>query len=119
MQQGKYATESKEDFIARVTTEEVHYAARAAFKLALNTGILNVDFQKADGSRRKMFCTTSPAILDKHGIEVGDFSTDKPHKETDNVHVFDLDAAAWRSVRFDRVYEYSVCPQTKFSMSDQ
>lgn len=65
--------------------------------LKLNT--LEVSFEKADGSNRKMICTLDESIV-----------PDSPDKENkllnlneSQIRVWDIEANAWRSFRYDSI----------------
>ncbi len=64
----------------------------------LREGTLEVHFKKKDGSIRRMICTTHPDVL-------GDYtpSTSAPVFQNEIVTVWDLEADAWRSFRFDSI----------------
>jgi hypothetical protein len=66
----------------------------------LNEGIVNLTFQKSDGSKRLMKCTLQPALLPPQNPD----SHAGPPNEQLQV-VWDLEANGWRSFRWERLME--------------
>jgi len=101
--------------------EEGRAQLRSWVKQLLGNGIITVQFVKADGTVRNMRCTLSgahipPAPPRPVPTEIEGSSTanidgldilegTKSRKEPDPVtqRVYDLDAGAWRSFRYDRL----------------
>jgi len=77
------------------------------FKGVLKREKVTVTFTKKDGSERVMRCTTNPTY-----IMFKDHSTIESKRERkvndDAMPVFDLDADAWRSFRWDSIKSVSV-----------
>lgn len=73
----------------------------------LDFNIVTVTFLKKDGSERVMKCTTSSAIT-QSDIETEPKKERKTNEEVKPV--FDVDARAWRSFRWDSVkrIEFSI-----------
>lgn len=85
-------------------------------KRMLQTGVTTVTFVKSDGSLRDMEATLDPAyvpttaysgvILTSQAVTEG---TKKPRAQNDDVcKVWDTEAAAWRSFRYDRIKSISI-----------
>lgn len=68
----------------------------------LNAGVTTVTFTKIDGSERVMRCTLSESIIPSNSLPKG--STERK-KNDETRTVYDLDAAGWRSFRWDSVLE--------------
>jgi hypothetical protein len=91
-----------------IVTDADKDSYRAWVKEVLHNGIALVEFVKADGTERVMKCTLS----DLHGakytstpiVETAAAVDAKPKKvNTDTCPVWDIDAGAWRSFRWDRL----------------
>jgi hypothetical protein len=66
-------------------------------------GPTTVVFTKKDGTERVMLCTTNPELVPKVEIVEG-AEPKKERKANDEVMpVYDLEAAAWKSFRWDSV----------------
>jgi hypothetical protein len=79
-------------------------------KQVLPTSIVTVDFIKSDGTLRTMRCTTSAKIVPQQLREasVDDAPQRAPRKPNPDVMaVYDVEAKAWRSFRWDRLQSYS------------
>lgn len=75
---------------------------------ALNEGlILKVVFTKTDGTERTMLCTKNPQLISEK-VSFEENKTDKEHKETSVVRVFDLEKNDWRSFRYDSVKSFTI-----------
>jgi hypothetical protein len=71
----------------------------------LTAGETTVTFIKADGSERVMRCTLNETLIPFESAPKGETS----RKKSDEVRpVYDLDAAGWRSFRWDSITEVSV-----------
>lgn len=68
---------------------------------------VNVRFTKADGTDRLMHCTLHPELVPVTEVKEGS----KPRSQ-EAQSVWDIDAGAWRSFRWDRMQEFS------FSLGD-
>ena len=74
----------------------------------LNTGAVNVVFTKKDGATRSLLCTTNRVLIPPTEIKE---SSDQPKvrkQNTDSLPVYDLEAKAWRSFRWDSIKEVKV-----------
>jgi hypothetical protein len=72
----------------------------------LSEGEVTVVFDKKDGTRREMRCTTSPDLIPPRVVESTE-TTEAPARRvnTDVIPVYDLELLAWRSFRWDSVRE--------------
>jgi len=72
------------------------------FKSVLKQENVSVTFTKKDGSKRVMRCTTNPTyIMFKDPVSVESKSERRVNEDV--MPVFDLDADAWRSFRWDSI----------------
>jgi hypothetical protein len=72
---------------------------RSSVRDTLTKGVAHVEFEKNDGQIRHMKCTLDPTVVPPYQ-ELGK-TTKIP---SDDVQaVWDIEKAAWRSFRFDRV----------------
>lgn len=62
---------------------------------------MNISFIKADGTRRLMHCSLHAELLPAGDYEV------EPEEHKDYVHVFDLDKQAWRTIKLDKIIDFS------------
>jgi hypothetical protein len=84
---------------------------RRQVKAALQTGTVLVEFVKADGTVRAMNCTLSEDLGAKYTVinETADNPTAAVgaaaarRVNTDVCKIWDVDSAAWRSFRWDRL----------------
>ena len=74
---------------------------------ALSENVCEVNFNKVDGSVRKMFCTLNPSIMN---IDSDGGITKAKSKEAnlDIVRCFDVKAQGWRSFRVESVIDWSI-----------
>jgi hypothetical protein len=72
----------------------------------LRSETLEVHFKKKDGSVRRMICTTHPDILGDTPIS----ATTAGVFQNEIVTVWDLEADAWRSFRFDSIIRTCIAP---------
>lgn len=72
----------------------------------LNYGPVTVTFTKKDGSERVMKCTTKDELIPQ---VVEESLTPKREKKTNEevMSVYDLEAAGWRSFRWDSIKQVS------------
>jgi thiamine monophosphate synthase len=73
----------------------------------LREGVVEVIFTKKDGTERHMRCTLNPEylpVIQKEASEVSEVR----QKSNTSLSVFDVEAQAWRSFRFDSVKEFSI-----------
>lgn len=68
----------------------------------LNSSIVNVKFEKRDGSTREMRCTTNPLLIPE-GKEPKNIHLTV---NSDQVRVFDLDKGEWRSFNMNNLLDY-------------
>ncbi len=89
-------------------TEEERANFRSWFQGVLRNERVNVCFIKADGTERWMHCTLHPEL-----VPVAE-KTDAPQRKVSDAaqSVWDLEAQAWRSFRWDRIRQFS------FSLGD-
>ena len=78
----------------------------------LKYGPVTVTFVKKDGSDRVMKCTTNPTYILFKDPKVLESKSDKKVNE-DIMPVFDMEASAWRSFRWDSV------KQVSFTLGDE
>jgi hypothetical protein len=78
------------------------------FNLAFSNRIVEFEFVKADGTERKMKATTNPTIIATL-IGPKDATDEKKERKVNEYvcKVFDVEAKAWRSFRWDSVITYS------------
>jgi hypothetical protein len=73
----------------------------------LSENVCEVNFNKVDGSVRKMFCTLDPRIMN---VDSDGAVTKAKSKEVnlDIVKCFDIEAQGWRSFRVESVIDWSI-----------
>ena len=71
----------------------------------LRKGICTVFFTKADGSERTMHCTLNPEFAPSMPEMVEEAV--RKNKNPDAIAVWDTDFDSWRSLRIDRIIEFS------------
>lgn len=69
----------------------------------LQLGRISVAFTKADGTLRRMLCTTNAKLIPEENLSKSEKST---VKNDDVFTVWDLDKEAWRRFRKDSVISY-------------
>jgi hypothetical protein len=84
-----------------------HRALREDMIQALSENVCEVNFNKVDGSVRKMFCTLNPSIMniDSDG---GIAKAKSKEANLDIVKCFDVQAQGWRSFRVESVIDWSI-----------
>lgn len=88
-------------------TDEV---AQNWLKSLLHTTIVEVKFEKVDGTIRDMKCTLRTDLLPPpEEVEENDDSEEKPKRKVspDVLRVWDLEKEAWRSFRWDKIKSIS------------
>ena len=75
----------------------------------LKRGAINIHFQKADGTERYMDCTLQEGVIPH--IEVDPQRKSPQTSNPTTVVVWDTQKQAWRTVKFDRIYNYQVLPK--------
>ena len=90
--------------------EKDRAAYRTWLKSMLRNGVTNVTFVKADGSLRTMKATLDPVIIPAPAIPGAVVTENKQEKATndDVCKVWDTEAAAWRSFRYDRIKSITI-----------
>ena len=90
--------------------EKEREAYRTWLKLMLKNGVTDITFVKADGSLRTMKATLDPIHISS--IAIPAFMLSENHKEKvkndDVCKVWDTEASAWRSFRYDRIKSITV-----------
>jgi hypothetical protein len=78
------------------------------FDMAFANRIVEIEFLKVDGTERKMKATTNSAIIESLVGPKVENTEKKVRKENDSVcRVFDVEAKAWRSFKWDNLILYS------------
>lgn len=67
----------------------------------LKDKIVNIEYEKLDGSIRKMIATRSPDHIPEGQLPSGETVKDRPELST--VAVFDMSVCGWRSVYPEKV----------------
>ena len=90
------------NWYAQASTED-QAGFREWLRGVLRTERVNVCFTKADGTERWLHCTLHPELIPI--VE----NKDAPQRKTSESaqSVWDIEAQAWRSFRWDRVKEFS------------
>ena len=69
----------------------------------LQIGIMEITFDKVDGTRRVMKCTTNSEYIAKHTVQVEN-KTEVARKPKEGLLVvFDTEKNDWRSIRTDSI----------------
>ena len=91
-------------------SEQERATYRKWLKLMLQNGVTNVTFVKADGSLRTMKATLDPVVIPSPAIPNSHLSESKKEKvQNDDVcKVWDTEAGAWRSFRYDRIKSITI-----------
>jgi len=74
----------------------------------LHEGVAEVVFTKKDGTERTMYCTLKPELLPVVQVKNLDESKTVRATSTDSLAVFDVEAQAWRSFKYDSVIDFSI-----------
>ena len=90
--------EDSDDF-AETTTQLVKLLKQDEIITQLKMEIVNIEFMKKDGTRRKMTCTLMPEMLPDQ-IDLEEHVQSKAYNP-DILAVFDTDKDGWRSFRWD------------------
>ena len=85
-------------------------AYRTWLKLMLKNGVTDITFVKADGSLRTMKATLDPVHITSIAIPVSVLNENKKERAVndDVCKVWDTEAGAWRSFRYDRIKSITV-----------
>jgi hypothetical protein len=98
--EGFLVTYTSENTFSKTLSEEDFVAFKTWIKSVLKIGSTTVEFIKKDGTERKMLCTLDPELLQELVME----EKGKPRKASEEaLSVYDLEANAWRSFRYDSV----------------
>lgn len=98
--EGLQVTYTAESTFSKTLSEEDFVAFKTWIKSVLKIGATTVEFIKKDGTERKMLCTLDPELLQEFVME----KKGKPRKASEEaLSVYDLEANAWRSFRYDSV----------------
>ena len=91
------------------SSDEEKKKYREWLKNILHTGVTTVTFVKADGSLRDMKATLDPAHIPQFPI-LNEARQEKIGKVENNdvCKVWDTEAGAWRSFRYDRIKTISI-----------
>jgi hypothetical protein len=83
---------------------------RQWLKSMLNVGVTDVTFIKADGSLRTMKATLDGSHIPQSTAPLTPVNEErkKPEKNDDVCKVWDTEAGAWRSFRYDRIKSITV-----------
>jgi len=91
--------------IGSVWTPEEFSEFREWLRVKLRNGVVTVNFTKKDGTERIMNCTTAEKYLPEVEVKVVQEGTEKKARKMsiDSHSVFDMDANAWKSFRWDSI----------------
>jgi thiamine monophosphate synthase len=82
-------------------------ATQQWMKDMLHEGVAEVIFTKKDGTERVMRCTLDPKYFPAIQQEASEVSEIRQKSNT-SLAVFDVEAQAWRSFRYDSVKEFTI-----------
>jgi hypothetical protein len=77
-------------------------------KDVLHESVAEVIFTKKDGTERVMKCTLKAELLPTVEVKESDETKPARAKPSDSLAVFDVEAQAWRSFRYDSVKEFTI-----------
>jgi hypothetical protein len=102
--------QSKPGTVYQEGNENDRKVYRDWLKKMLQVGVTNVTFVKADGSLRTMKATLDPVVIPLPAIPNALLTENKKEKtQNDDVcKVWDTEANAWRSFRYDRIKSITV-----------
>lgn len=103
--------QSKPGTVYQEGDEKDREAYRTWLKLMLKNGVTNVTFVKADGSLRTMKATLDPIIIPTTAygpVTVVEDEVKQAPKNNDVCKVWDTEASAWRSFRYDRIKSITI-----------
>jgi hypothetical protein len=95
----------EEQMATEIIDEEA--ATHQWMKDMLRESIAEVIFTKKDGTERVMRCTLNPEYFPPIQQEASEVSEVRQKSNT-SLAVFDVEAQAWRSFRYDSVKEFSI-----------
>lgn len=91
---------SQDQIVPNPENEEFKTTVRAC----LQAGPVQVVFTKKDGTERTMLCTTSKILVPQEELKEDFAETKKQRKiNPDVMPVYDLDAKAWKSFRWNSI----------------
>ena len=106
--------QSRPGTVYQESSDEEKQVYRQWLKKILHVGVTTVTFVKSDGSLREMQATLDPVHVPESAYKAmspGTIaeSTAKPRAENNDVcKVWDTEAGAWRSFRYDRIKTISI-----------
>mgnify|MGYP003345692690 CR=1 FL=1 len=104
--------QSRPGTVYQESNDEEKQVYRQWLKKILHVGVTTVTFVKSDGSLREMRATLDPVYVPATAYPASDPVTEsaKTHRaENDDVcKVWDTEAGAWRSFRYDRIKTISI-----------
>lgn len=77
-------------------------------RVLLKEGQVLINFTKKDGSDRVMRATTNLDMINYEFKNVVKEDKDEKVKNTNLIHVWDLDIAAWRSIRIPSIQGWTI-----------
>ena len=83
---------------------------KSTVKVMLHVGLVDLEFEKADGSIRLMTATLNQKYLpplDELKLNVANDSEEKRMVNENIVTCFDVEKQAWRSFRVDRLHQFT------------
>jgi len=92
---------------------------RATFLSMLHENVVEITFNKVDGSERVMLCTLNYMLLPQAVLSKDPKDPKTPRKiNTDVIACYDLEAEGWRSFRLDSItnFEFSLEQNTKWGI---
>lgn len=89
-------------------SEEEYALFKVWLKSHLEFGPVEVHFTKKDGSERVMQCTTNASLVPNEPIVEGAEPKAEKKLNEDVCPVWDLEAKAWRSFRWDSINQVSL-----------
>lgn len=95
--------------LADQDAEEQKEKVLAAFRDKIHPIVL-VEFIKADGTVRRMRCTTDEELIPQKEDTKGQTQTKTRRRSEDVMVVWDLEKEGWRSFRFDSVLSCRPAP---------
>ena len=106
--------QSRPGTVYQESSDDEKQVYRQWLKKILHTGVTTVTFVKSDGTLREMQATLDPVHVPASAYQAmspGNLteSTKKSRAENDEVcKVWDTEAAAWRSFRYDRIKSITI-----------
>jgi hypothetical protein len=96
--------------IYQESTEQEKEQFRRWIKDVLQTGVTTIEFIKSDGSLRTMKSTLDSVIIPitSHEAVITETAKRKTPENNEVCKVWDTEASAWRSFRYDRIKRISL-----------